>query len=152
MSDKKQHINEYSFAALFNELLNDGGSEYRSKGNRKSIKKINMIPKNANVCKIYSDGQHVYAATHFYPGDIVEVCPVKNVSKSALYDHDVRKLVFEVNKDHTYVIPFGYCQYYDLSDEYTCANVDYMWDPNMNTIIIKALNHIEIGDKLILQL
>lgn len=148
MSNKQQHINEYSFAALLKEL---NGVEYRRNSDKKSIKKIRMIPKNVNVCKIYSDGQHVYAATKFYTGDIVEICPARSVTKSALYDQDVRKLVFEVNKDHTYVIPFGYCQYYDLADETNVANVDYVWDPNMNTIIIKAIKNLNIGDKLILE-
>lgn len=148
MPNNQQHINEYSFAALLRELNNQ---EPLKEPNKAAVKKIHMIPKNVNVCKIYSDGQHVYAATKFYAGDIVEICPAKSVSKSALYDHDVRKLVFEVNKDHTYVIPFGYCQYYDLADEQHSANVDYVWDPNMNTVVIKAITNLNIGDKLVLQ-
>ena len=141
-----KHINEYSFTALLNALRN----EPIKQGNRKAIKKVKMIPKNVNVCKIYSDGKSVYAAVNFYEGDIVEICPAKSVTKSALYDNDIRKIVFEVNKDHTYVIPFGYCQYYELADDYNPGNVDYLWDPNMQTIVIKAIKNISVGDKLIL--
>ena len=76
--------------------------------------------------------------------------PSQLVTKSALYDNNVRKMVFEVDKDNTYVIPFGYCQYYDLSDEYKTPNVDYIWDPNINTIVIKALRKIKAGEILVL--
>ena len=151
MKDHQQHnskLNEYSFAALL-QALTDPDKEIKEP-NRSAIKKVHMIPKNVNVCKIYSDSKHVYAAVNFYEGDIVEMCPSQLVTKSALYDNNVRKMVFEVDKDNTYVIPFGYCQYYDLSDEYKTPNVDYIWDPNINTIVIKALRKIKAGDILVL--
>ena len=137
-----EHLNEYSFAYLFSNVR---------KPTKESIKKVNMIPKDANVCRIYSDGSFVYANSVFYTGDIVEVCPVQEISKSALYDSDVRRIVFEVVKNEQYVIPFGYCQFYALSDEYNEPNCEYIWDPNTKVIVIKALTKISKTDKLVLK-
>lgn len=147
-NNKYKKLDEYNFAALLNAMQNPDYVEKKS--DKSVIKKISMIPKNANVCKVYTDGMDVYAATRFYPGDIVEICPARPVTKQALYDRDVRQMVFEVDKDNTYVIPLGYCQYYQLSDEMKPANVDYMWDPNQSAIIITALKDIRKGDVLIL--
>lgn len=140
----KKHINEYSFAALF--------KAYKKEPNKEAVKKINMIPDNVNICKVYSDGQYVYANSTFYAGDIVEICPTMEISKSALYDIDVRKIVFEVKQNEQYVIPFGYCQYYDLCTDTILPNCTYIWDPNMKVIVIKASMKIEKGTKLVLNI
>lgn len=117
------------------------------------IKGITGIPNDANICKVCSDGNSVYANKTFYTNDIIEICPVKVVSKSVLFDRDLRQIVFEVEKDTTYVIPFGYCQYYDMSSETAEEpNCDYIWDPNQNVIVITALHTIRKGSKLILNI
>lgn len=137
-----EQLNERSLAYLFKDIKRPA---------KESIKKVNMIPKTANVCKIYSDGQFVYANSVFYPGDIIEICPVREISKASLYSSDVRHIVFEVVRNEEYVIPFGYCQYYALAEEPMQANCEYIWDPNTKVIVIKALNKISKTDKLILK-
>ena len=116
------------------------------------IKQVNMIPRNANQCKILSDGRSIYTGVAMFPGDIIEICPTKQIDKSALYSKDMRDIVFEVERNEKYVIPFGYCQYYDIADEKHPANCDYIWDPNTNTIIIKALLRLPKDTKLYLNL
>jgi len=64
--------------------------------NKSKIGKINMIPTNANQCRVSCDGENVYANTTFYPGDIIEVCPTKSIDKSSMYSKDMREIVFEV--------------------------------------------------------
>ena len=150
MAQRYIQLNEYNLAALLKAAENPD-FDYGKKSDKAAIRKINMIPKDANVCKIYTNGKDVFAGTKFYAGDIVEICPARPVTKSALYDRDVRQMVFEVDPNNTYVIPLGYCQYYRLSDEMNPPNVDYVWDPNMSTIVIKALTDIPKGDILILE-
>jgi hypothetical protein len=111
-----------------------------------------MIPRNANQCKILSDGRSIYTGVAMFPGDIIEICPTKQIDKSALYSKDMRDIVFEVERNEKYVIPFGYCQYYDIADEKHPANCDYIWDPNTNTIVIKALLRLPKDTKLYLNL
>ena len=139
----KKELNEYSLAGLF--------KTYTKEPTKEAVKKINIIPNNANICKVYSDGQYVYANSKFYPGDIIEICPTREVMKSALYDNDVRQIVFEVIKNEQFVIPFGYCQYYELGNENVLPNCDYLWDPNTKVIVIKASANLNKGDKLILK-
>ena len=116
------------------------------------IKRINMIPRNVNQCKILSDGRSIYTGVAMFPGDIIEICPTKQIDKSALYSKDMRDIVFEVERNERYVIPFGYCQYYDIADETHPANCDYIWDPNTNTIVIKAIIRMPKDTKLYLNL
>lgn len=116
------------------------------------ICKVDMIPSNANQCKILSDGRSIYTNVSMYPGDIIEICPTKSIDKTSLYTKDMRDIVFEVDRNEKYVIPFGYCQYYDIADETHPANCDYIWDPNAQTIVIKALYRIPKHTRLYLNL
>ena len=34
-----------------------------------------------------------------FPGDIIEICPTKQIDKSALYSKDMRDIVFEVERN-----------------------------------------------------
>ena len=111
-----------------------------------------MIPTNVNQCKIYTDGYSVYANSKFYANDIIEICPTKRIDKSSLYSRDVRDIIFEVIPNEYYVIPFGYCQYYDIKNGHNTPNCDYLWDPISQTIVIKAITKINKYDKLILNL
>jgi len=116
------------------------------------IVKINMIPTNANVCKIVSDGKSVYSAVKFYPGDIIEVCPARNINKDALYSKDMREIVFEVVPHEKWVLPFGYCQYYDTAGYGNDANCEYTWDADNHVIVIRATEQIPKHSKLVLKL
>lgn len=115
-----------------------------------NIQKINMVGTNANACRVTTDGEHVYASTKFYPGDIIEIVPTRIIDKSSLFSKDVREIAFEVVPNEEWVIPFGYCQYYDLSNESVAPNCDFIWDPIKRVIVIKAINKIQKHEKLIL--
>lgn len=141
---QKRHINERSWYGLFY------GEEPRDKNN---IKKINMIPTNVNQCNVCSDGKSVYTRSLFYPGDIIEICPTRAIDKNSLYSRDVRDIVFEVVPNEEFVIPFGYCQYYDVITKQTPEpNCDYCWDPVAKTIVIRALHKLDKNTKLILNI
>lgn len=111
-----------------------------------------MIPTNANVCKIVSDGKSVYSATTFYPDDIIEVCPTRTIDKSSLYSKDMRDMVFEVVPNKEWVLPFGYCQYYDIPRIKEEPNCTFIWDPVARVVVIKALTKIPKYAKLVLQI
>lgn len=141
---KKRDINERSWYGLFY------GEDPRDKS---KIKQISMIPTNVNKCKVSSDGKSVYSNSNFYVGDIIEVCPTKQIDKTSLYSKDMRDIVFEVIPNEMFVIPFGYCQYYDIiSLKNPEPNCDFMWDNESKTIIIKALTKIPRNTKLILNI
>lgn len=143
-NNKFKSVNEKSWYGLFY------GQEPR---NRENIKKVNMIPTNLNQCKICSDGKSVYSNSCFYTGDIIEICPTKTIDKLSLYTKDMRDIVFEVIPNEKYVIPFGYCQYYDVITKQTPdPNCDYEWDESSNKIVIRALNKIPRKTKLVLNI
>ena len=68
----------------------------------------------------------------------------------------MRDVVFEVVPNECWVIPFGYCRFYinknmNESDE-TLGNSTYIWDPVKRVIVIRAINKIPNGEKIILKL
>lgn len=137
----------YDYWTLFN---------HDYKRDKKNVKKIDMIPSDANICKIYSNGKSVFTQRKFYKGDIIEICPCREIAKQSLYTSDIRKLVFEVVPNEQYVIPMGYCQYYDISQNSSSTalsgNCEYIWDPNRLVIVIKATKNIAKNEKLVLNL
>lgn len=145
MKRNKKLIEKFNLYKLFYDDY-----EYKDKS---SIKHIDMVSTNKNICNIYSDGYSVYANTKFYPNDIIEICPTREIDRTSLYSRDMRNIVFEVIPNEQYVIPFGYCQYYDiLSGDNNYANCDYLWDSIAKTIVIKAITKINKGEKLILNI
>lgn len=144
LQQNKENINEKSWYGLFYD------EQPRDKSN---IKKVNMVSTTANQCKVFCDGNSVYSNSLFYPGDIVEICPTKQIDKSSLYSRDMRDIVFEVIPNEMFVIPFGYSQYYDIISRKTPEpNCDYLWDPETKVIVIKALQKIPRKTKLILNI
>ena len=118
-----------------------------------AICSIDMVPTDRYVCKVTCDGQNVFAAHKFNKFDIIELCPCRIIDKSALYSKDIRDIVFEVVPNEKYVIPMGYCQYYDVTDSFEKEpNCDYEWDANKECITIRALKKIAKGDKLIIDI
>ena len=118
-----------------------------------SICAIDMVPADRYVCKVTCDGNNVYAAHKFNCGDIIEYCPCRNVDKSALYSKDVREMVFEVKPNERYVMPMGYCQYYDVVDSFNNeSNCDYEWDVNRECIVIRATKKIPKGERLVINI
>ena len=139
---------------IYESWLDDSLEYYHShkdRYNKSKINKINMIPTNANQCRVSCDGNYVYANTTFYPGDIIEICPTKNIDKSSLYSRDMRDSVFEVIPNKKWVLPFGYCRYYLHDVALEEQNCTYIWDPIKNVIVIKAINKIPKYSKLFLK-
>ena len=141
---KIQHINEYSWYGLFID---------QPKKDKSHIRRIDMIPADANCCRIYMHNNSVYANADFCLGDIIEICPTRPIEKGLLFSRDIREIVFEVVPNEEYVIPFGYCQYYDIVSKINpLANCDYMWDADSKVIVIRATERILKGSKLVLDL
>lgn len=141
---RNNHLNEMSLYGLFK------GEQRRDKN---KIKNYKMVPTNANQCRVKYDGKSVYSNSRFHCGDIIEICPTRMVDKSALYSKDVRDMVLEVEPDMMFVIPFGYCQHYDIiSSKHPEPNCDYEWNPDDATIIIRALCTVPKDTKLILNI
>lgn len=145
MRNSSKRLNENSeFYGLFKDM---------PKRDRVCIKGAEMVPTNANQCKVSYDGKSVYSNARFRTGDIVEICPTRPISKNSLYSREVRDLVFEVERDTTYVIPMGYCQYYDIIDKFHPeANCDYEWNPEKKVIVIRAIKPIEKRTVLVLNI
>lgn len=144
MRNSKKKLLESGFYGLFVDM---------PERHKENILSMQMRPTNVNQCKIYFDGLSVRSNAKFYPGDIVEICPTREIRKTSLYSRDVRDLVFEVEKDTKYVIPMGYCQYYDIIDKlHPEANCDYEWDPVRKVIVIRAIMKIGKDDILVLKI
>lgn len=139
---------------IYESWFDDSLDYYRShkdRYNKTKIGKINVVPTNANQCRVSCDGNYVYANATFYPGDIIEICPTKNVDKSSLYSRDMRDSVFEVVPNKQWVLPFGYCKFYLHDVAMEEQNCTYIWDPVKRVIVIKAINKIPKYSKLFLK-
>ena len=123
----------------------DDKKEIHDKDN---IRKVNMNAADENQCKIKMQGKNVVANEAFYAGDIVEIAPCKIMDSNYTIEF-IKDLVFEI-PGNKYAIPFGYVQFYEINGEEKRANCDYLYDPNLEVIIIKAIKTINKGDKLIL--
>lgn len=123
----------------------DTSKEIHDKENIMSVK---MNDAAENQCKVKMVGKNVVANEPFYMGDIVEVAPCKIMESNYTVEF-IKDLVFEI-PGNKFAIPFGYVQFYELSAEDKKANCDYLYDPNMEVIVIKAIKTINKGDKLVL--
>ena len=121
-----------------------------TKADKKNITKITAIPTDAKQCQIYLRNNVVYAGKTFYPGDIIEICPTKQIDRISMFSNDVRSIVFEIKKNDEYIIPFGYCQFYELGNEDN-NNCDYLYDENTKCIVIRATQKIQKNEKLYLK-
>lgn len=156
VDDYQNIMDEESWEAkgIYESWFDDSLEYYQShkeRYNKSKINKINMVPTNANQCRVTCDGKNVYANATFYPGDIIEICPTKKIDKSALYSKDMRESVFEVVPNEEWVLPYGYCKFY-LSDNLGDGNCNYIWDPANRVIVIKAINKIPKYSKLLLNI
>lgn len=123
------------------------------KRDKSSVKGIAMIPTNAKQCRVFCDGHSVWSNANFFAGDIIEVCPCRDIDKTSLYTREVRDMVFEVSPNEEYVIPMGYCQFYDIiSKKHKTPNCDYEWNPIDRTIVIRALKDIKKNEILVINI
>lgn len=132
---------------LINEFF-DPFDEKKRTFDKENILSIDMHDTYETQCKIKMRGNDVVANDNFYIGDIVEIAPCKIMSDNYTISF-IKDLVFEI-PGGKYAMPFGYVQFYELVPEEKKANCDYLYDPNMETIVIKAIKHIKKGEKLML--
>lgn len=143
--DRWNH-NLYESLSHFDPFTDDYDS---SKYFKDDFKKMSMIPSDANKCNIWCNGADVFAGTRFLPGDIIEICPCRKITAVSVRDKEITDLVFEIIPGRVYAIPFGYAQYYGISENPEFGNCDYVYDPNTCAIIVKAHKRIEPNEKLI---
>lgn len=136
-----RNLGESAFYGLF------PGQEPKDKS---VIRNIRPMSPNTRQCDVLFDGVSVTARRAFHPGDVIEVCPTKPISKSSLYSKDMRDIAFEVVRNETFVIPFGYCQYYDVPVDGSPTNCFFEWDESNRSIRIIASRKIVKGEVLVL--
>lgn len=107
--DDRSWNNMKIYESWWDDELENYYKDNKERFTKDHIKKIDMISPSTNACKVITDGKYVYSNVVFYPGDIVEICPTKPISKSALYSKDMRDVVFEVIPNKEWALPFGYC-------------------------------------------
>lgn len=116
------------------------------------VKDIDAVSKDAHMCRVRANSEHVWAGADFHIGDIIERCPVHEISQSALYSRDMRDIAFSIGRGR-YVVPMGYVQFYDILDSFNLeANCDWKFDFKRNELVIQAIKRIKKGDKLILNI
>lgn len=141
------------FERMLEESLADLFKNRRKKHDTSEIRDVKFGATDAEQCNVLFSKNSVWSKTKFWPGDIIEKCPCREISKSALYAREVRDMVFEVEPDEMYVIPMGYCQFYDIiSRKNPKANCDYEWNPKDGTIVIRAICKIGKYEKLVLNI
>lgn len=118
---------------------------------KSELRHCDMIPTDHLQCNVRFAGKSIYSNCRFRPGCIIEVCPVRRVSPTALYSKEVRDMAFEVVPGEEYVIPLGYCQYYDVvSKKFPEANCAYEWDAHRRCIIVRAITDISKDTVLVI--
>lgn len=135
----------------FDDTIEDYNKRFREK-HKDDICKMECVGDDANICRVMLSNGKVYSQTKFYAGDIIEVCPCREIDKSSLYSKDMRDIVLEVEKNSTFVIPFGYCQYYDVSGYGKEPNCEYHWDKDKKAIVITAKMRIPRHCPLVLDI
>ena len=146
MPSNRKAMNEGRFD-MYGDLLPDDNR------NKFNIQTIDMIPSDAKRCLISFDGKSVYSNAKFFPGEIIEICPARRIAKTSLYAREIRDLAFEVKENTEYVIPMGYCQFYDIDDHMSgIPNCDWEWDEKQMAVIIRAIRRIDKGEKLVLNI
>ena len=131
--------------------MNESRLLYGEVRDKRDLHKCDMVPTDCLQCNVRFRGKSVYTKCSFRIGDIIEVCPVRKVTKNALYSREVRDMTLEVIPNEEYVIPLGYCQYYDVIDKsHPEPNCSYEWNPRTKCIIIRAIQDIPKDTVLVL--
>lgn len=119
---------------------------------RNLVKDIDAVPRDAHMCRIRANSEHVWADADFNNGDIIERCPVREISKASLYSRDMRDIAFVIGRDR-FAVPMGYVQFYDIMDGFNLEpNCDWKFEPDTNEIVIRAIKKIKKGEKLVLNI
>lgn len=133
-------------------MLCEGRLLYGDVRDKNKLRKCDMIPTDTVQCNVKFKAKSVYSKCKFRAGEIVEVCPVRSIPKTALYSREVRDMAFEAVPGEEYVIPYGYCQFYDIVDRrHPEANCIAEWNPRTRCVIIRADRDIDKDEVLVLQ-
>lgn len=121
--------------------------DYKNKEVFKSIKPADI---NQGSYKFMMKGGSLISNAALWNGDIIEVCPCKEISGDSP-DHDSLCFVVpgEDGKD-VKIIPLGYALYYHKKSPKQPYNCDYVYDKDLKSLTIRAVAPIKPGDKLIL--
>lgn len=94
----------------------------------------------------------MYAGILFTGNDIVEACPVMEMTDKDLYSKNIRNSVFVLDEDkRLYGLPLGYANCYRKDREAgKPGNISYEYNEDNNTIIFRALRNIKPNEELIL--
>ena len=117
----------------------------------KSIKKITTWNNNRKGKIEYKCGR-MYAGIRFTAGDVVEVCPLKEMTQKDLYSKNIRDCVFPLDSEKgLYGLPLGYANCYRKDREAgKPGNIVYEYNETNNTIIFTALCDISPEEEIIL--
>lgn len=124
-------------------------------GTRPEISKIRVHDIRPKVNVVYSNrgGEaRVSAGRDFFPGDIIEVCPVKIMEEKDLYSRNIRDSVFPLDKkERIFGLPLGHaiCYRNDMDAKGLEGNVRYEYNENDGTITIIATRRIRKGNELL---
>lgn len=135
----------------YRERLNEDRLLYGDKYDKNTLRRIEPVTTTQLQCNIKFAKRHVWSNCSFGIGDIIEVCPGRKISGDALYSREVRDIAIRVG-DGEYVIPLGYCQFYDVEDaQNPVPNCKEEWNPRTKCVIIRAIADIPKDTILVLQ-
>ncbi len=116
------------------------------------VKNVRMWKSNRRDKTVYKNGR-MYAGRLYSADDIVDECPVYELSTSDLYSPRIRDIAILIDPEtRRYGVPMGMANYYRTSDETgTKPNIDYVYNPDEGIIRIYATRKIRIGDELVMK-
>lgn len=135
----------------FKTQLSEGRLLWGDTYDKSKIRGAEMVSTNALQCNVRFQNRHIWSNCRFRTGDIIEVCPGRKITGDALYSREVRNIAIRVSDDE-YVIPLGYCQFYDIVDKNNPeANCKEEWNPRTKCVIIRAITDIPKNTILVLE-
>ena len=98
----------------------------------------------------------VIAGKTFYPGDLIETCPVRLITGLEMYSEKIREFAFDVDPENgIYAIPFGLASYYRDSKGFNLkGNAGYEYEQMKGcqpVIKIVATRMIRKGSEVVLE-
>ena len=116
------------------------------------VKNVRMWKSNRRDKTVYKNGR-MFAGRLYSADDVVDECPVYELSTSDMYSPRIRDIAILIDPDtRRYGVPMGMANYYRTSDETgTKPNVDYVYNPDEGVIRIYATRKIRVGDELVMK-
>lgn len=116
------------------------------------VKNVRMWKSNGRDKTVYRNGR-MYAGRLYSADDVVDECPVYELSTSDMYSPRIRDIAILIDPEtRRYGVPMGMANYYRTSDETgTKPNIDYVYNPDEGVIRIYATRKIRVGDELVMK-